>query len=76
MESRHTLKMSVERYLSAWRSANDVQAQLGKEKFELFLNFVMGRLSSVSYVDAEYLTRSWSSRKTKLKEPISKQMID
>jgi ubiquinone/menaquinone biosynthesis C-methylase UbiE len=64
IESRHTLKMSVERYLSAWRSANDVQAQLGKEKFELFLNFVVSQLSSVSYVDAEYLTRSWSSRKT------------
>lgn len=64
MESRHILKMSIERYLSAWRSANDVQAQLGSEKFDQFLKFVKCHLISLNFIDVEYLTRSWSSRKT------------
>jgi len=62
MESHHVIQMSVERYVTAWRSVNDVQVQLGREKFESFLHFVGQRLAGVDSVDATYLTRAWSAR--------------
>ena len=62
MESRHVIQMSVERYVTAWRSVNDVQVQLGHENFGSFIEFVSQRLAGVKSVDATYLTRAWSAQ--------------
>ena len=64
LEGRHVILMSPERYLSAWRSVNDLQVQLGEVKFENFLNFVEEKISGSEVIEATYLTRAWSARKT------------
>ena len=64
LEGRHVIKMSHERYLGAWRSVNDIRVQLGSEKFEQFLAFIEARISEVDHIEATYLTRAWSARRT------------
>lgn len=63
VEGRHTIVMTPERYLGAWRSVNDLRVQLGAEKFDHFMNFVEKKVSSVDKIDATYLTRAWSARR-------------
>tara|TARA_B100000214_G_C23547790_1_gene436937 strand:- start:161 stop:562 length:402 start_codon:yes stop_codon:yes gene_type:complete len=62
----HVIKMDKERYLGAWKSVNDLQVQLGKDRFNQFLLFVEEKISKVEYIDASYWTRSWSARKTEI----------
>lgn len=63
MEGRHVIEMSTERYLGAWRSVNDIQYQLGTNKFKDFIRFVESSISKVEKIEATYLTRAWSVRK-------------
>ena len=63
LEGRHRIVQSVEHYLGAWRSVNDIQTQLGPEKFSLFLNFIRERLANLSSVETTYLTRAWTVRR-------------
>ena len=63
LEGRHTIVMTPERYLGAWRSVNDVRVQMGPERFETFLERVEDRLRGVDAVEAPYLTRAWSARR-------------
>lgn len=65
IEGRHVIEMDPARYLSIWRSVNDVRVQLGEEKFAQFLAYVEQSLSEVEVVEATYLTRSWTARSTK-----------
>jgi ubiquinone/menaquinone biosynthesis C-methylase UbiE len=63
IEGRHTITIDVEHYIGAWKSVNDVQFQLGKDKFEEFLQYTKEKLSALSTVDVTYLTRAWSALK-------------
>jgi SAM-dependent methyltransferase len=63
LEGRHVILMSPDRYLGAWRSVNDLQVQLGEEKFESFLTFVEQKIADSEVIEATYLTRAWSARK-------------
>jgi ubiquinone/menaquinone biosynthesis C-methylase UbiE len=63
LEGRHTAELSVEHYLGAWRSVNDIQAQLGPEKFESFLAFAADVLAGSDSVATTYLTRAWVARR-------------
>lgn len=62
MEAQHTISMSVERYLGVWYSVNDIQVQLGSEKFDDFINFIKDKTQQLSNIEASYLTRAWSAR--------------
>ena len=64
IEAPHTLTMTRERYIGAWRSVNDVQQQAGPERFQQFLNQVEKVLGDSSEVIVPYKTRSWTVRKT------------
>ena len=57
------VKRSHEEYMGAWRSVNDIQAQLGKEKFSQFLSDVEEIIYKRSYVEVHYLTRAWVAQK-------------
>ena len=46
-------------YIGAWRSVNDVQAQLGKDKFAEFIEDVERIITKRSFVEVHYLTRAW-----------------
>jgi SAM-dependent methyltransferase len=63
LEGRHQVTMEPERYLGVWRSVNDVQAQLGPERFARFLDYVESRIASLSHVHVTYLTRAWAARR-------------
>ena len=63
-EGRHIIEMAPERYLGAWRSVNDLRVQLGAAKFNEFLGFVEQRIAGLDVIEATYLTRSWSARRT------------
>ena len=65
IEGRHSIKMSIERYLGIWESVNDLKFQLGKENFDKFLNYVREKLLKLKYIEATYLTRSWTVKVNK-----------
>ena len=46
-------------YIGAWRSVNDIQVQLGKDKFKDFIRDVKGIIYKEPYVEVHYLTRAW-----------------
>ena len=54
--------MTKERYLNAWRSANDVQVQLGMRDFEKFMAYLNNRLSDIETLHPKYMTRVWLAR--------------
>jgi hypothetical protein len=64
LEGRHVIEMAPERYIGAWRSVNDLRVQLGPEKFDAFLAFVEQRIDGLQVIEATYLTRAWSARRT------------
>ena len=63
IEGRHEILMNKNRYIGAWRSVNDLQAQLGPEKFNKFLKFIENKIKNKSSIKATYLTRSWTARR-------------
>lgn len=63
VEGREILTKTPEEYLGAWRSVNDVQVQLGSERFEAFLAYVAERISGCAVIETVYLTRLWTVRK-------------
>ena len=52
-----------EEYLGAWRSVNDIQAQLGPKKFNSFIDDIETILADYREVDVHYLTRAWVAKK-------------
>ncbi len=63
MEARHEIAMTHERYIGAWRSVNDIQAQAGPEKFELLLDRIHQIIADLDAVTVPYKTRAWTVRK-------------
>ena len=63
LENRHNRIVSRDSYIGAWRSANDVQAQLGPELFKEFLDRVTDRLKNMPEIETQYLTRCWAARR-------------
>lgn len=63
LEGRHTAQVTPQDYIGAWRSVNDVQFQLGTEKFENFIDHIEKKLSNSAFVEVTYLTRAWSALK-------------
>lgn len=54
-----TVHRTHEEYIGAWRSVNDVQAQLGEKKFKEFIGDVKKIISKHKTVEVHYLTRAW-----------------
>lgn len=57
------VRRSKTEYIGAWRSVNDVQAQLGKDRFEKFIGEVESIVSKYSFIEVSYLTRAWVATK-------------
>ena len=64
LEARHTATQTIEQYLGAWRSVNDLRVQLGVDLFNEFLRFVERRTAGLTKIETTYLTRAWAARRT------------
>ena len=64
MEARHEIAMTRERYLGAWRSVNDVQAQAGPERFESLIAAIDKIIAPLDQIVVPYRTRAWTARRT------------
>ncbi len=63
LEGRHTARLAPAQYIGAWRSVNDIQAQLGPAKFAAFLDFVERKVGHLPAVESVYATRMWTARR-------------
>jgi SAM-dependent methyltransferase len=63
LEARHTATQTVEQYLGAWRSVNDLRVQLGLDLFTQFLHFVKLKTFGLAEIETTYLTRAWAARR-------------
>ncbi|MBI1841776.1 MAG: SAM-dependent methyltransferase, partial [Verrucomicrobia bacterium] len=63
IEARHQIAMSHERYLGAWRSVNDIQAQAGPDLFEKILKEISVLIEPLPEVIVPYRTRAWTARR-------------
>jgi SAM-dependent methyltransferase len=64
LEARHIATQTVEQYLGAWRSVNDLRVQLGPDLFTKFLEFVEHKTIRLAAIETTYLTRAWAVRRT------------
>ena len=69
MEARHQIAMSHERYLGAWRSVNDIQAQAGPKRFEEILKEIETLIAPFPEVIVPYRTRAWTARRVTAHKP-------
>jgi hypothetical protein len=60
MDAAHDEAMSQERYLGAWRSVNDIQAQAGSEKFRAILQAIEKEIADLPEISVPYRTRAWT----------------
>lgn len=65
VEAPHQAVMSKERYMGAWRSVNDIQAQAGEETFQAILVMIEGKIAGMDTVTVPYLSRAFTVRSTK-----------
>ena len=63
LEGRHTATQTVEQYMGAWRSVNDLRVQLGPDLFNKFLDFVERKTAGLAGIETTYLTRAWAARR-------------
>lgn len=65
IEAPFELVMSQDRYLGAWRSVNDIQAQAGSEKFEEILQAIKRAIAPHKEIKVPYKARAWTVQSTK-----------
>jgi len=65
VEGAHQVVMSKERYMGAWRSVNDIQAQAGEERFREVLDMIEKKISGLDEIVVPYLSRAFTVRSTK-----------
>ena len=61
VEANHQVKMSKERYIGAWRSVNDIQAQSAPDVFKNIILTIEDMVKDLSEVIVSYKTRSWTA---------------
>ena len=63
VEACHEEIMTADRYLGAWRSVNDIQAQAGPERWEKIMAFIEEEISGLEEIVVPYKTRAWTCKK-------------
>lgn len=63
MEVDHTEVMTKERYLGAWNSVNDIQAQAGPESWAKILTMIENEIAYLDVVEVPYKNRSWTAQR-------------
>lgn len=63
METDYQENMSSERYMGAWRSVNDIQAQAGPERWQKILKMIENEIKDLEVVEVPYKIRAWTAKK-------------
>ncbi len=63
METDHQENMSSERYMGAWHSTNDIQAQAGKDRWSEILTMIENEIKGLNIVNVPYKMRAWTVQK-------------
>lgn len=63
MECDYQEIWSKERYLGAWHSVNDIQAQAGQKRFKEILEMIESKISPFEELQIPYKIRAWTVRK-------------
>ena len=64
LEGRHVATQTVQQYIGAWRSVNDLRVQLGADLFAKFMDFVERKTTGLPAIKTTFLTRAWAARRT------------
>ncbi len=62
VEARHTVAMTKERYMGAWRSVNDIQVQAG-DRWNDVLAAIEQEVSGLEVIEVPYRTRAYTARR-------------
>ena len=63
MECDYLEVMSKERYLGAWHSVNDIQAQAGQKRWQHILSMIESKITHLDEIEIPYKIRAWNVRK-------------
>ena len=63
LEGHHVEFQTPEHYIGLWKSVNDIQVQIGREKFEIFLDYIRRKTQSIDFIKARYKTRCWLAKR-------------
>ncbi|PAF46698.1 methyltransferase [Helicobacter sp. 12S02634-8] len=66
MECDYIEMMSKERYMGAWESVNDIQAQAGEARWQKILAMIASKIAHLDTIEIPYKIRAWSAQKTKI----------
>ena len=65
MEQEYDVVMSIDRYMGAWHSTNDIQAQAGPETWNKIIAMIEKEISGLSEIVVPYKSRAWTAKSTK-----------
>lgn len=63
MEAHHVLEMTPDRYMGAWHSVNDIQAQAGEENWKRILQAIEKEIQGLNEILVPYKTRAWTCQR-------------
>ena len=63
MECAYSETWSKERYMGAWHSVNDIQAQAGQKRWVQILAMIESKIAPYETLEIPYKIRAWSARK-------------
>lgn len=63
MECDYKELWSKERYIGAWHSVNDIQAQAGEKRWKEILEMIEAKISSMQNIEIPYKIRAWTAKK-------------
>lgn len=64
MECDYIEIMDKARYLGAWHSVNDIQAQAGEQRWKEILAMIEHKISGLEVLEIPYKIRAWTARKS------------
>lgn len=63
MECDYKEIWSKERYIGAWHSVNDIQAQAGEKRWKEIVAMIENKISSLQNIEVPYKIRAWTAKK-------------
>ncbi|OBV30037.1 methyltransferase [Helicobacter sp. CLO-3] len=63
MECDYIEMMDKSRYIGAWHSVNDIQAQAGEERWNQIMQMIESKIKDMQIIEIPYKIRAWTARK-------------